>query len=51
MRRRGRARASGHETMEGAAAVLHKVYEVWAENQRGEAVAAGSAGSLVMPGR
>jgi Acyl dehydratase len=37
------------ETMEGA--VLHKVYEVWAENQRGEAVAAGSAGSLVMPGR
>jgi len=35
------------ETMEGA--VLHKGYEVWAENQRGEAVAAGSAGSLVMP--
>jgi acyl dehydratase len=37
------------ETMEGA--VMHKVYEVWAENQRGEAVAAGSAGALVMPGR
>jgi acyl dehydratase len=37
------------EAMEGA--VLHKVYEVWAENQRGESVAAGSAGSLVMPGR
>ncbi|MDP9180187.1 MAG: MaoC family dehydratase [Chloroflexota bacterium] len=37
------------ETMEGA--VLHKGYEVWAENQRGEAVAAGSASSLVMPGR
>ncbi len=36
-------------TPEGA--VLHKVYEVWAENQRGEAVAAGTAGSLVMPGR
>ena len=35
------------ETMEGA--VLHKVYEVWAENQRSEAVVAGSAGSLVMP--
>jgi acyl dehydratase len=32
-------------------AVLHKVYEVWAVNQRGEAVAAGSAGSLAMPGR
>jgi acyl dehydratase len=37
------------ETMEGA--VLHKMYEVWAENQRGEAVTAGSAGALVMPGR
>jgi acyl dehydratase len=37
------------ETMDGA--VLHKMYEVWAENQRGEAVTAGSADALVMPGR
>jgi acyl dehydratase len=31
-------------------AVLRKVYEVWAENERGEAVAAGHAHSLVIPG-
>lgn len=36
-------------TPEGA--VVRKVYEVWAENQRGEPVAVGTAGSLVMPGR
>ena len=32
-------------------AVVRKVYEVWAENERGEAVATGHAHSLVMPGR
>ncbi len=37
------------EVAEGA--VVRKVYEVWAENERGEAVAAGHAHSLVMPGR
>ena len=37
------------EVAEGA--VIRKVYEVWAENERGEAVAAGHAHSLVMPGR
>jgi acyl dehydratase len=31
-------------------AVLRKVYEVWAENDRGEAVAAGHAHSLIIPG-
>ena len=35
------------ETLEGA--VMRRVFEVWAENQRGEAVAAGTAGSLVIP--
>ena len=30
-------------------AVIHKVYEVWAENQHGDAVAAGTASSLVRP--
>ncbi|MEO8458408.1 MAG: hypothetical protein ABI559_11400 [Chloroflexota bacterium] len=35
------------ETLEGA--VLHRVFEVWAENQNGEAVAVGTAGSLVIP--
>ena len=35
------------ETMEGA--VLRRVFEVWAENQNGEAVAVGTAGSLVIP--
>jgi acyl dehydratase len=35
------------ETLEGA--VMHQVFEVWAENQRGEPVAAGTAGSLVIP--
>jgi acyl dehydratase len=30
-------------------AVVRKVFEVWAENQRGETVAAGTASSLVMP--
>ncbi len=37
------------EAAEGA--VVRRVYEVWAENERGEAVAAGQAHSLVMPGR
>lgn len=37
------------EVVEGA--VVRKVYEVWAENEHGEAVAAGHAHSLVMPGR
>ena len=37
------------EVAEGA--VIRKVYEVWAENERGETVAAGHAHSLVMPGR
>ena len=37
------------EVAEGA--VIRKVYEVWAENERGETVAAGHAQSLVMPGR
>jgi len=37
------------EVAEGA--VVRKVYEVWAENERGESVAAGHAHSLVMPGR
>ncbi len=37
------------ETPEGA--VVRKVYAVWAENQDGATVAAGTAGSLVMPGR
>ena len=37
------------EAAEGA--VVRKVYEVWAENERGEAVAVGHAHSLVMPGR
>lgn len=37
------------EVAEGA--VVRKVYEVWAENERAEAVAAGHAHSLVMPGR
>ncbi len=37
------------EVPEGA--VVRKVYDVWAENQRGETVAAGQAHSLVMPGR
>jgi acyl dehydratase len=31
--------------------VVRKVYEVWCENERGEAVAAGTASSLVMRGR
>lgn len=35
------------ETLEGA--VMRRVFEVWAENQRGEAVAAGTADSLVIP--
>jgi acyl dehydratase len=43
-----KARLSG-ETPEGA--VVRKVYAVWAENQDGAKVAAGAAGSLVMPGR
>jgi hypothetical protein len=30
-------------------AVVRKVYDVWAENQSGEAVAVGTASSLVMP--
>jgi len=30
-------------------AVVRKVYDVWAENQNGEAVAVGTASSLVMP--
>lgn len=30
-------------------AVVRKVYDVWAENQRGDTVALGSASSLVMP--
>lgn len=34
--------------LEGA--VVRKVYEVWAENQHGDAVAAGAASSLVRPG-
>jgi acyl dehydratase len=34
--------------LEGA--VVRKVYEVWAENQRGDAVASGTASSLVRPG-
>lgn len=33
--------------LEGA--VVRKVYEVWSENQRGDAVAAGTASSLVRP--
>jgi acyl dehydratase len=37
------------EVVEGA--VVRKVYEVWAENEHGQAVAAGHAHSLVMPGR
>ena len=37
------------ETLEGA--VVRKVYAVWAENQDGAKVAAGTAASLVMPGR
>jgi acyl-coenzyme A thioesterase PaaI-like protein len=32
-------------------AVERRVYEVWAENERGETVAAGRAHSLVIPGR
>ena len=32
-------------------AVERRVYDVWCANQRGEAVAAGTASSLVMPGR
>jgi acyl dehydratase len=36
------------ETPEGA--VVRRVYEIWAENERAEAVALGTAGSLVMPG-
>lgn len=35
------------EALEGA--VMRRVFELWAENQRGEAVAAGTAGSLVIP--
>jgi acyl dehydratase len=35
------------ETLEGA--VMRRVFQVWAENQRGEPVAAGTAGSLVIP--
>jgi acyl dehydratase len=37
------------EVEEGA--VLRKVYDLWAENQRGETAAAGRAQALVMPGR
>jgi acyl dehydratase len=37
------------EMLEGS--VVRKVYAVWAENQDGAMVAAGSAGSLVMPRR
>lgn len=42
--------ANGHlqsETLEGA--VMRRVFEVWAENQGGDVVAAGMAGSLVIP--
>jgi acyl dehydratase len=35
------------ETLEGA--VMRRVFEVWAENERGEPVAVGTAGSLVIP--
>ena len=31
-------------------AVVRKVYEVWCQNQRGEAVATGTARALVIPG-
>ena len=37
------------EAAEGA--VVRRVYEVWAENERGEVVVVGHAHSLVMPGR
>ena len=32
-------------------AVVRKVYDVWCENERGELVTAGTASSLVMPGK
>jgi acyl dehydratase len=39
--------APGEAKEEGA--VVRKTYSVWAENQSGETVAAGTASSLVMP--